>query len=116
MENKDARAWREEKVFIAFHEHGARLQALLGRKVGDWVVTPKDKPVSRGQTVRWQTVPEADLELFLPEVFEPSHVKGKGQATAAVRPDATPGYYLYEAYCDGELATGGSSPGMIVDP
>jgi len=37
-------------------------------------------------------------------------------ATATLRGDAPPGLVLYDVYCNDQLATGGSSPGIIIDP
>jgi hypothetical protein len=109
--------WREEKVFIVFHKHGVPLKAPGGKEFGDWVVTPGDKPISIGQTVTWQTIPEAKLELFLPDAFKPNHIiDDKGKASATLRGEGQGKYLPYEAYCDGQLAIAGSAPGIIVDP
>jgi hypothetical protein len=116
MHSPQSRQWRDEKVFIVFHAHRVELKALAGRKIGDWVVTPGDKPISRSQTVTWQAVPDAELEVFLPDVFEPHHLKAKGQVSATVRDNAPIGYYEYEVYCNGQLAVAGSPPVIIVDP
>lgn len=109
--------WREEKVFLVFVPHGAGLRALKDKPVGDWLVQPRLKPASHGQALIWKTVPGAKLELFLPDVFDPTHVVSEtGEAKATVRDDAPNGLFLYEAYCNGQLATGGSPPGVIIDP
>ncbi len=116
MAAQQPRAWRDEKVIIAFKAHALQLRSLVDKDVGEWVVVPPYKVVSPGQTVTWKSVPSADMELFLPDVFEPEHVKGNGEVSARVKDKAPNGFVLYEAFCDGQLATGGSSPGMIVDP
>lgn len=116
MDSSRSRAVREDKVFLVFVPHQANLPALSGKLVGDWVVEPGRKPVYTGQTVVWQTVPEADLQLFLPNVFENLSSSGRGEASARIKNDAPSGLYLYEAYCNGQLATGGSSPSVIIDP
>jgi hypothetical protein len=75
--------------------------------------------VSPGQEVTWQVAGNCrKLELNLPEVFEePRQIIVDGDtATATVRADAAPGLVLYDVYCDGQLAIGGSSPGVIIDP
>jgi hypothetical protein len=114
---KQAKSWRDEKVFIYFSPRGT--QTFAGHSApGDWVVAEARKPVTPGQEVTWQVVGGAhNLELNLPDVFEETRVVGKGGiASAAVRGDAAPGLHLYDAYVDGQLATGGSSPGIIIDP
>lgn len=116
MDNSQSRAVREEKVFLVFVPHQTNLPALSEKQVGDWIVEPGRKPAYPGQTVTWQTVPEAELELFLPDVFESLTTSARGVASARVKSDAPSGLYAYEAYCDGQLATGGSSPSVIIDP
>ncbi len=113
-----ARSWREEKIFIVFSPRATQRTLKLGADIGDWIVTEPKKPVYRGQTVEWQAVgPCKKLELDLPGVFEPPLRKvGTDTVEATVRRDAPKGYYEYEAYCNGQLAIGGSSPGVIVDP
>ena len=82
-----------------------------------FTVTDPLKPVSPGQEVSWQAVGRShELKLDLPnEIFEDLAVIGN-TATALVRPSAPPGLHFYEAYVDGQLAIGGSSPGVIIDP
>jgi hypothetical protein len=112
-----AREYREEKVFIYFSPRGTPASKLHSA-AGDWVVAEPRKPVSPGQTVTWQVVGNTrKLELDLPEVFnEPRQiVVDGGTAYSVVSEHAAPGLYLYEAYVDGQLATGGSSPGVIID-
>jgi hypothetical protein len=117
MESTQSPSWREEKVFLVFVPHTSGLRALRDKPVGDWRVEPALKPAYRGQTITWKTVPDAELELFLPDVFETDHVKATGKVSVRVKKDGVAsGLYLYEAYCNGQLATGGSSPGMIIDP
>jgi len=110
------RPWRDEKVFIYFSPRGtARLD---GHSIpGDWVVAEGRKPATPGQKIVWQVVGNCNkLELKLPpEAFEGLQVHGK-TASASVKNLATPGLVLYDVYCDGQLATGGSSPGIIIDP
>ncbi len=112
------RAWREEKVFIYFAPRGTA--KFAGHPVpGDWVVAEPRKPVSPGQEVTWQALGGCrKLELDLPEIFEePRQIVVEGDlASAILKSDITPGLYFYDAYCNGQIATGGSSPGLIVDP
>jgi hypothetical protein len=58
------------------------------------------------------------LELNLPNVFaDPTQVVVSGNtASARLRDDAAAGPYQYEAYCNDQLALGGSSPIIIIDP
>ncbi|HEV2696655.1 MAG TPA: hypothetical protein VGU90_01595 [Terriglobales bacterium] len=104
---------REEKIFICFFAR----QSQGPNTPGDWVVADPLKPVSYGQEVNWQTVGRCnDLRLDLPhDVFEGLSVNGN-TATAFVKMAAPPGVHFYEAYVDGQLAIGGSSPGVIIDP
>jgi hypothetical protein len=110
-----ARPWRDEKVFIYFSPRGtARFSGHPAP--GDWVVADGRKPVSPGQEIIWQVVGACQkLELNLPGVFEDLVVNGN-TASATVRGDAAQGLVLYDVYVDGQLATGGSSPGVIIDP
>lgn len=104
---------REEKIFICFFPR----QSQAPNTPGDWVVTDPLKPVSYGQEVSWLAVGKCDdLRLYLPDdVFEGLSLKGN-TATAFVKEAAPPGLHFYEAYVDGQLAIGGSSPGVIIDP
>ena len=115
---KKAMPHRAEKVFIYFSPRGT--PASKGHSAaGDWIVAEPRKPVSPGQKVTWQVVGNCrKLELDLPEVFdEPRQIAVEsGTAYAVVSGHAAPGLYLYEAYINGQLATGGSSPGVIIDP
>jgi hypothetical protein len=106
---------REEKVFIYFSPRGT--PASKGHPAaGDWIVAEPRKPVSPGQTVTWQVVGDGrKLELDLPAVFDQPISAYPGSAQATVNAEAEPGLYLYEAYVDGQLAIGGSSPGVIID-
>jgi len=112
-----SRAYREEKVFIYFSARGTA--KFAGHSLpGDWIVAEPLKPVSPGQEVTWYAVAGCHkLELDLPDIFEePRQIKVDGNtATATVRADAPPGLFLYEAYCNDQMAIGGSSPGVIVD-
>jgi hypothetical protein len=86
---------------------------------GDWIIAEPRKAVSRGQTITWKAVGQCrKLELDLPAVFpEPRQLIVDGtEVSATVSDDASPGPYLYEAYVDGQLALGGSSPILIIDP
>lgn len=112
------RTWRDEKIFIYFSPRGTA--KFSSHPVpGDWVVAEARKPVSAGQEVTWQAVGDCrKLELDLPEIFEePRQIVIEGNSASATLKDGiVPGLYLYEAYCNGQLATGGSAPGLIVDP
>lgn len=110
-----ARPLRDEKVFIYFSPRGTT--KFDGHHApGDWVVADGRKPVSPGQEVTWQVVGGCHrLELNLPDVFEDLVVDGD-TATANVRGNAAPGLVLYDVYVNDQLATGGSSPGVIIDP
>ena len=112
------RTWRDEKIFIYFSPRGtARFDGRA--PAGDWVVAEPRKPVSPGQEVTWQALGNSNkLELDLPDIFEgPRQIVTNGQiATAILKDNIAAGLYLYEAYVNGQLATGGSAPGLIVDP
>ncbi|SRR5581483_7045489 len=114
---RHARMFREEKIFIYFEPRGT--PATKGHAAaGDWVVSEGRKPVSPGQTITWQVVGNVrKFELDLPEIFEPRQiVVDCNIAQATVSANAEPGLFLYEAYVNDQLATGGSAPGVIVDP
>ena len=102
------------EVLIVFHPRGSQLKALAG-KAGDWVVTTRHVVARPGETIKWRTVPRVKLEVYLPEAFTESHVQGNGSVTADLKRNVDLGHFLYEVFCDGQLATGGSSPGVIVD-
>jgi hypothetical protein len=110
--------WRDEKVFIYFSPRGT--SKFSGHPApGDWVVAEPRKPVFPGQEITWQAIGNCrKLELNLPDVFEePRQIIVDGDtATATVRVDAAPGLQLYDLYCNDQLATGGSAPGIIIDP
>ena len=116
-EMRPLKANREEKVFIYFSARGTA--KFAGHSLpGDWIVAEPHKPVSPGQEVTWYAVSGCHkLELDLPDIFEePRQIKINGDtATATVKADAPPGLFFYEAYCNDQLAIGGSSPGVIVD-
>jgi hypothetical protein len=109
---------RDEKVFIYFSPRGTA--KFAGHSApGDWVVADARKPVSPGQEVTWLAVGNCrKLELNLPGDFEePRQIVVEGNtATATVRGDAAPGLVLYDVYVNDQIATGGSSPGVIIDP
>ena len=112
------RAWRDEKVFIYFSPRGTA-QFAGHSAPGDWVVAEGRKPASPGQEITWQAVGGCHkLELNLPDIFEePRQIVIEGDtASATLKGEITPGLYLYDAYCNDQLATGGSSPGLIIDP
>jgi hypothetical protein len=112
---KQVPQYREEKVFIYFSPRGTPASKEHAA-AGDWIIAEPRKPVSPGQTVTWQVVGNCQrLELDLPDVFgQPTKVRPE-TAYATVSEQAEPGLYLYEAYVDGQLAIGGSSPGVIID-
>ncbi len=86
---------------------------------GDWIISEPRKALSPGQRVTWKAVGDCrKLELNLPNIFaEPRQIIVEGNAVSAtVCADAAAGPYLYEAYCNGQLAIGGSSPILIIDP
>ena len=112
---RQAREYRQEKVFIYFSPRGTPASKEHAA-AGDWIVAEPRKPVSPGQTVTWQVVGNCQkLELDLPDVFDQPIMAGPETAYATVRAQAESGLYLYEAYVDGQLAIGGSSPGVIID-
>ena len=86
---------------------------------GDWIIAEPRQALSLGQTVTWKAVGTCKtLELDLPEkVFAGSNqIKGVNTVSATVLAEGPSGPYLYEAYCNGQLALGGSSPVLIIDP
>jgi len=104
---------REEKIFICFFARDFQGHHTSG----DWKVIEPFRPVSPGQEVTWQAVGQCEeLKLDLPETIFENLVENRNMATATVKDDAPPGLHLYEAYVNGQLAIGGSSPGVIVDP
>jgi hypothetical protein len=116
-QEEQERSWRDEKVFIYFSPRGTA--EFKGHPTaGDWVVAEPRKPVSPGQTVTWLALGNCTkFELNLPDVFEePLQVVVQGNtASATLKEDAEPGLVLYEAYCNDQLAIGGSAPGVIID-
>ncbi len=117
MQMPQARTWRDEKVFIYFSPRGT--DRFEGHTVpGDWIVAEGRKPVTPGQEVTWQVVAGGDkLEVNLPDVFDAplQKVINGNTLSATVRSDAIPGLYFYDVYVNGQLAIGGSSPGVIID-
>jgi len=110
---------RQEIVFVHFCQD-LETDAIQrnGHPIpGEWRVTDAVKVVSPGQTVFWKAVGTYnDLELLLPEVFEPQYIKvGHAVASATVKDDAD-GSHQYEIYVDGVLARGNSLPKVIIDP
>jgi hypothetical protein len=105
-------------VIIFFSPRGTAQFAGHGVP-GDWIVADPQKIVSPGQTVTWQALGNCEtLEIDLPDVFEePRQIVVTGAAASAVvRADAEIGLHSYEAYVNGQLAIGGSSPRVIIDP
>ena len=118
MKSKHALSGGPE-VKIIFHPRASarQLKALRRKPVGDWVVTPRDAQMYWRDTVTWRSIPPtAQIEVYLPtDVFQEAYVSGTGSVTARLIDGSGSVYRNYEAYCDGQLATGGSSPGVIVD-
>ena len=86
---------------------------------GDWIVAQPRQALSLGQTVTWKAVGNCQqLELDLPDIFDGDRqIKTSNCSVAAtVRANAPSGPYAYEAYVNGQLALGGSSPILIIDP
>jgi len=115
---QSSRSLREDKILIyfaprptpQFKGHGAP---------GDWIVADPRKVVYPGQTITWTAVGNCQkLELDLPNVFpEPRQIIVNGNTASATLPnDAAAGPYSYEVYCNDQLALGGSSPVIIIDP
>jgi hypothetical protein len=103
---------REEKIFIYFLPRNSS-----GNKYGDWKITPALKAVSVGHEVTWQALGRCDeLRLELPADTFTNQVSNGNTVTATVKADAQPGLHFYEAFVDKQLAIGGSSPGVIIDP
>ena len=103
---------REEKIFI-FPSSKVPGHANPGM----WIVASPLKPVSRGQRIVWEVVGEiAKLKLQLPDIFEPVQRLNDHIASARIKHDADSGMFFYDAYVNGQLAVGGSSPGVIIDP
>ena len=104
------------EVKIIFHPRQSGLKGPGGKPAGDWVVTPKDVPAHWRDEITWRTIPDAQLVLSLPtSIFAVSGALGNTTATAPLKNGTGSAYAHYEAWCDGQLATGGSSPGVIVD-
>jgi hypothetical protein len=110
--------WRDEKIIIYFSPRQSQLEFAGRPQPGDWIVAEPRKVVSKGQEITWQAVgPCESLELNLPpDVCDPPTQLAACKVSARVKPDAPVGLRYYEAYVNGSLATGGSSPGLIVDP
>jgi hypothetical protein len=110
---------REEIVFVHFCQDTEvdTIQRNGHPIPGEWRVTDAVKVVSPGQTVFWKAVGTYnDLELLLPDVFEPQYIKvGHSVASATVK-DTAHGSHQYEIYVDGVLARGNSLPKVIIDP
>lgn len=104
---------REEKIFI-FSSTDVPDHATPGK----WMVASPLKPVMPGQTVVWQVVSKGTrrLELKLSDVFEEPRKVNETTFSARVRDGAQAGLHFYEARVDGQVAIGGSSPGIIIDP
>lgn len=115
---KNIKLLREDKILIYFSPR--HTQVFKGHdQPGDWIVADPKKVVYPGQKLTWTAVGNCQkLELDLPNVFvQPLQIVVNGNtASATLRDDAPPGPYAYEAYCNGQLALGGSSPILIIDP
>jgi len=61
-------------------------------------------------------LPQIGVELAIRFRGAPPDCGGGNTASAMLRGDAAPGLVLYDVYCNDQLATGGSSPGLIIDP
>ncbi len=119
MNEAVSRPWRSEKVLIYFEPRQSQLRSPKDSEPsGDWIVAEPRKIVSKGQEVVWQALgPCEKLELVLPgNVCDPPQRISDCSMSATVRKDAPDGLQFYEAYVNGTLATGGSSPGLIIDP
>jgi hypothetical protein len=116
--DKQGTPWRDEKILIYFSPRQSRLEVDGRTQPGDWVVAEPRKIVTKGQEVIWQALgPCEKLEVNLPgDVCDPPTQLSACKVSARVREDAPIGLRYYEAYVNGALATGGSSPGLIVDP
>ena len=114
---ENVRMLREDKVLIYFSPRGT--PQFKGHDMpGDWIVADPRKVVYPGQTVTWMAVGNCHkLELDLPDVFEePRQIVVNGNTVSAtLSADAAAGPYQYEAYCNDQLAVGGSSPVIIID-
>jgi hypothetical protein len=118
MEDNSLQTLRQDRIVIYFNPRGTR--AFDGHSTpGDWIVANPKKIAYPGQTLTWKAVGGCQkLELALPDAFcPPLQVVVNGDtASATLREDASAGAYAYEAYCNDQLATGGSSPIVIIDP
>lgn len=118
MEKNGARMLREDKVLIYFSPRST--PPFKGHEPpGDWIIADPRKVVYPGQTITWTAVGNCHkLELDLPKIFpEPRQIIVNGNTVSAtLSEDAAAGPYFYEAYCNDQLALGGSSPVLIIDP
>lgn len=114
---ENAKLLRQDKIIIYFQPRGTI--RFEGHNVpGDWIVADPKKVAYPGQTITWKAVGNCQkLELDLPDVFENTQVVVNGNTVSAkLRDQAPAGPYQYEAYCNDQLAIGGSSPIIIIDP
>jgi plastocyanin len=115
---KNIRALREDKILIYFSPRS--VERLKGHGVpGDWIIADPKKVVYPGQTITWTAVGRCTkIEVDLPNVFPAPHQKiVQGDTVSATLDDVAPaGAYVYEVYCNDQLALGGSSPVLIIDP
>ena|SRR6266487_6195240 len=110
---------REEKILIFFSPRQTTQFEGRSAAAGDWIIAEPHKAVYAGQKLTWKAVGNCQtLELDLPNVFpEPRRIKVTGNTVSAtLTADAPEGVYAYEAYCNDQLAVGGSSPVLILDP
>ena len=115
---QSSRSLREDKILIYFSPRPTP-QFKGHAAPGDWIVADPRTVVYPCQTITWTAVGDCrKLELDLPDIFpEPRQIIVNGNtASATLSDDATAGPYLYEAYCIDQLALGGSSPVLIIDP
>jgi hypothetical protein len=113
------RPWRAEKVLIYFEPRQSALRLNKDSEpAGDWIVAEPRKIVSKGQEIVWQALgPCEKLDLVLPDdVCNPPKRISDCTMSATVKDDAPIGLQFYEAFVNGTPATGGSSPGLIIDP
>lgn len=119
MDNNTVRSLREDRIVIYFQPRGTRAFDGHSTPPGDWIVADPKKVAYPGQTLTWKAVGGCQkLELDLPNVFcPPLQVVVNGDtASATLNQDAPAGPFAYEVYCNDQLAIGGSSPIIIIDP
>jgi hypothetical protein len=116
---QSSRSLREDKIIIYFSSRPTPQFKGHAAAPGDWIIADPRKVVYPGQTITWTAVGDCrKLELDLPDIFpEPRQIIVNGNTVSAtLSADAAAGPYFYEAYCNDQLALGGSSPVLIIDP